>query len=143
MRTLLLDRDTWGLCLDAQGNLAIADEPYALAQDAASAIKAFRGEVWYDSTVGVPYFQDILGLFPPPSLVKILLETEALRVPDVASAKCYITNFSPTTRVLTGQVQVTSASTQEVSSASFAITVPTAIVAPPAIPNVSILNATL
>jgi hypothetical protein len=32
MRTLLLDTVAWDLVLDVNGNIAVADEPYALAQ---------------------------------------------------------------------------------------------------------------
>jgi hypothetical protein len=35
--------------LDAEGNIAVASEPYSLAQDAASAIKTFAGEVFWDT----------------------------------------------------------------------------------------------
>ena len=35
--TLLLDRTVWDLLLDGSGNIAIATEPYATAQDVASA----------------------------------------------------------------------------------------------------------
>ena len=56
MKTLLLDQTTWDLTLDANNNIALAAEPYAFAQDAASAIRLFQGELWYDTTRGVPYF---------------------------------------------------------------------------------------
>ena len=42
MKTLLLRPDTWDLTLDSAGNIAVAENPYALAQDAASAIKLFQ-----------------------------------------------------------------------------------------------------
>ena len=57
MSTLLLDRTYWDLCVDSSGNLAVASEPYSLAQDAASAIKLFQGEYIYDTTIGIPYFE--------------------------------------------------------------------------------------
>jgi hypothetical protein len=70
VRTLLLDTATWDLVLDVKGNIAIASEPYSLAQDAASAIKTFLGEVWYDTTQGVPYFEQILGKPPNVELMR-------------------------------------------------------------------------
>jgi hypothetical protein len=39
----LPDRSTWDLVLGASGNIAEASAPYALAQDAASAIQLFAG----------------------------------------------------------------------------------------------------
>ena len=103
--TILLDRTTWDLVADANGNIAMATEPYALAQDAASAIKLFLGELWYDTSQGVPYFNQILGQPPPISLMKAKFEAAALTVPGVVAAICFITTF--TDREIRGQVQVT------------------------------------
>lgn len=108
--TLLLDTGTWDLVLDANGNIAIASPPYSLAQDAASAIRLFQGELWYDTTQGVPYFTQIFGEFPPINYVKAAFINAALTVPGVASAQCFIT--AVTNRGITGQVQITSTSGQ-------------------------------
>lgn len=107
MHTLLLDTERWDIVLDAAGNIAVATEPYSLAQDAASAIRLFRGEAWYDTAQGVPYFQQILGQYPPIQVMKKAFETAALTVPGVVSATCYITGLE--NRQITGQVQVTDA----------------------------------
>lgn len=104
MKTLLLDRTAWDLVLDAAGNIALADEPYAIAQDVASAVRTFIGECWYDTELGLPYWQQILGQWPPIALVKAKLVEAALTVPGVVSAECVIVNFSQ--RKLTGQIQV-------------------------------------
>jgi hypothetical protein len=121
VQTLLLDVTTWDLVLDANGNIAIASDPYSLAQDAASAIRLFIGELWYDTSQGVPYWQDILGKAPPLSLVRSLFITAALTVPGVASAKVFFSSFSQ--RSLSGQVQITSSNGQT-AAASFAFGAP-------------------
>jgi hypothetical protein len=108
MDTLLLDLGNNDLCLDAVGNIAQARPPYAAAQDAASAIKLFQGDYWYDTTLGVPYFAQILAQRPPMALVRAKLVAAALTVPDVVSARCFFTSF--TDRLLKGQVQVTDTS---------------------------------
>lgn len=106
MDTLLLDRTKWDLVVDTAGNIAMGKNPYALAQDAASAIRLFLGELWYNIDKGVPYWGQILGQTPPPvSLMKAKFEAAALTVPDVVEAKCFITSF--TERTIGGQVQVT------------------------------------
>ncbi len=102
--TLLLDRTAWDLVLDAAGNIALAGEPYSIAQDVASAIKTFLGECWYDSTQGLPYWQKILGKFPPLNFVKQQIINAAMTVPDVAEVKVVFLSFN--NRNLTGQVQV-------------------------------------
>jgi hypothetical protein len=61
VRSLLLSRPAWDLVLDASGNIAVASAPYAIAQDAASAIRLFAGEHWYDTAQGIPCFSQVLG----------------------------------------------------------------------------------
>jgi hypothetical protein len=119
MQTLLLDVAAWDLVLDAHGNIAVASDPYSLAQDAASAIKTFLGEVFWDTTIGVPYSQQIFGKQASLALVKAQLAAAALTVPEVVSAQCFITAF--TNRNLAGQVQTKSQSTGQVSVANFTV----------------------
>lgn len=107
MDTLLLDRSTWDLCLDASGNIALASGPYALAQDAASAIRLFVGELWYDTGQGIDYFGTILGKAPPVALMKASFVAAALTVPGVVSARCFLDSVNG--RTATGQVQITDA----------------------------------
>jgi hypothetical protein len=121
--TLLLDTALWDLVLDANGNIAVASQPYSLAQDAASAIKTFLGECYYDTTIGVPYLTQIFGVSPPPlTQIKQALTNAALTVPNVASAQVFITSF--TNRVLSGQVQVVASNTAQVSAVTFSVTNP-------------------
>ena len=105
MDTLLLNPKTWDLVPDAAGNIALAANPYALAQDAASAIKLFKGEYWYDISLGIPYWGQILGQQPPIQLVKSQSIKAALTVPDVVAAQCFIKSVD--NRQVSGQVQVT------------------------------------
>ncbi len=93
MKTLLLDNSLWDLCLDAAGNIAVAEAPYQRAQDVASAIKLFLGELWYDSEPGVPYFQQILGKAPPINVFREYMVQAALTVPGVVSAACVVESF--------------------------------------------------
>lgn len=108
MKTVYLDPLEWDLALDASGNIALAAEPYALAQDAASAIRTFRGEAYYNVDLGVPYWGRILGELPPIDLMKAEFTAAALTVPGVVDAKAFITGI--TDRQVTGQVQVIDAS---------------------------------
>ncbi len=116
MKTLLLDQSAWDLILDAHANIAVASDPYALAQDAASAIKLFSGELWYDTTQGVPYFESILGHSPPVAYMKSKFIDAAMTVLGVTAAKVFVSGISG--RQLTGQVQITNA-TGQVSVATF------------------------
>lgn len=116
MNTLYLDPGSWDLAVDANRNIAMASEPYSLAQDAASAIRTFFGEVYYDTTKGVPYFTELLGKTPSLPLLKAQFVAAALTVPGVVSAQVFISGVSD--RNVSGQVQVTDTN-GVVSAASF------------------------
>lgn len=103
--TILLDTETWDYTVDAAGNWALASEPYSLAQDVASAIRLFQGELYYDTTQGIPYRKKILGMSPPLTVFQEYMVQAALTVPDVVSAECIITHYDFATRDLQGQVQ--------------------------------------
>jgi hypothetical protein len=111
MATIFLDNATWDMALDVFGNIAVAKEPYSLAQDMASACRTFLSEVYYDTTLGVPYLTDILGRRPPVALLKAEIASEAQTVPGVkdGSAVCYLGEI--TDRRITGQVQGVDAAT--------------------------------
>lgn len=102
--TLLLDTVAWDLTVDTARNIAVATEPYAQAQDAASAIRTFDGEVYYDTTLGIPYFQQVFGYSPPTSLMKAYFNSTALTVPGVIKSQSFITSWE--NRMVTGQVQI-------------------------------------
>jgi len=103
MQTLLLDTMKWDLVLDALGNIAVASDPYSMAQDAASAMRLFNGELYYNTAKGVRYFEDILGQSPPLPLLKAELTNAATSVPGITFAQAYIQVTDD--RVVTGQVQ--------------------------------------
>ena len=115
MKSILLDRTIWDLVLDANGNIALADEPYRIAQDVACAIRLFSSELWYDTSKGIPYKTSILGQWPPISLVKAQIVKAALTVPGVVSARCIVLSLDK--RTFTGQCQVidTTGASQNVS----------------------------
>lgn len=103
--TILLDTATWDYTVDAAGNWALASEPYSRAQDVASAIRLFEGELWYDKTQGVRYKTKILGQSPPLTVFQELMVQAALTVPGVVSAECIVSSYDFATREIDGQVQ--------------------------------------
>ena len=105
MKSLLLNKITWDLTLDTSGNIATTTDPYAMAQDVATACRLFDLELWYDTTKGIPYFDEILGERPPAALVRARLVKAAMSVPGVVSARAYIDKIE--NRILTGRVQFT------------------------------------
>jgi len=115
MDTLLLDPETWDLVLDNGGNIALASskyptnpaksEAYGQAQDAASQIRLFRGELIYDVNQGVPYWEQILGKLPSVPIMKAKFQQAALLVPGVVAAT--VTIISVSNREVQGQVFIT------------------------------------
>ena len=103
--TLALDQEAWDLVLDINNNWALANAPYSIAQDVASAVKTFVGECWYDISLGLPYWQNILGKYPPLSFVKQQIINAAMTVPNVVSVVVVFDKIQD--RLLSGQIQIT------------------------------------
>ncbi|MBO1326042.1 hypothetical protein K2X14_10250 [Acetobacter sp. TBRC 12305] len=106
MQTLLLDRTTWDLVLDAGGNIAVASDPYSITQDVACAVRVFVGECWYDTAKGLAYAGTILGRAQSASVFRAQAQAVALAVPGVASARCVLTALGGDRR-LAGALLVT------------------------------------
>ena len=106
MNTLLLDLTLWDLCLDAAGNIAVATDPYSVAQDVASAVRVFLAEEWYNTSAGVPYFQSILGKLPPIAFMKSQIAAAAATVPGCNNPVVFLSGIQAG-RQLTGQIQFT------------------------------------
>ena len=100
----------WDLCLDSSRNIAMVSPPYSLAQDVASAVRLFLGELWYDQTQGIPYWTKILGKLPPTALLIQYIVQQALTVSGVVSAQCLINSFND--RAVAGQIIFTDESGQ-------------------------------
>lgn len=111
MKTLLLDKTAWDLVLDTSGNIALARNPYSIAQDVSSAVKTFIGECWYNTELGIPYWENILGEYPSISYVKQQLIDAAFTVPEVVEADVVMVSFDG--RNLTGQIKIIDKSGQE------------------------------
>lgn len=90
-KSMQLNTAAWDIALDDTGSLAIASNPYAVAQDVACACSTFLGEAWYDTTLGIPYYERILGHWPGTQLINTKMQTEALKLDYVQSAACTVT----------------------------------------------------
>lgn len=101
--TLLLSAASWDLTLDAAGNIALSEPAYAIAQDVASACQTWRGELWYDTTLGVD-FNSLLWNTPGASAVQQAFNQQALTVSSVATAT---TTVGASSGNVTGQIAFT------------------------------------
>jgi len=105
-KSIQLDTDKWDITIDDSGNLAQTANPYAVAQDVACACKTFLGEVWYDTTLGIPYYQRILGHWPGTQLINTKLQSEALKLDYVQTATC-TTVIGKQDRIASGVMTIT------------------------------------
>jgi hypothetical protein len=122
LATMLLD-DTWDLTMDAAGNMALApmSPPDNLAQDAASAVRTWLGEEYWNTQIGIPW-QTILGSVPNLPLLKQQLVNAALTVPGVATAIVFLSSFD--NRAISGQIQVVAQGTGQTSYQNFFVIIP-------------------
>lgn len=104
MADLMLEVSEWDLIPDQNGDIAVCNAPYAVAQAVANEIKLFQGEAYYAPDQGIPYDPGILGKPSSPAYVGELMEDAALGVDTVAtaSASLYLSG-----RELRGAIQVT------------------------------------
>ena len=120
MDTCLLTTDgTWDFDLDAYGNLATCGDAtpgatntgpeYRMAQDVATQCLSWQGEVYYDTTVGLPY-DSILGGAPNLVLISSYYQQEALTVYGVQQCVPDLSFTAGATRQLTGNVLVADSS---------------------------------
>lgn len=93
LSTIYLTPDDWDVTSDALGNIAVAAPPYAQAQDIASVCRTFYGEVYYDSTLGIEYEQQILGKRPGLNVFQGMFSAAAITVPGIESASTVISSF--------------------------------------------------
>jgi hypothetical protein len=99
----LSPQPVWDLTVDAIGNIATVDGPAAMEQNVACAAKTFLGELYYNTSAGVPYFRDVLGRRYNPTLLQAYLNKAALTVTGVVKARTIITGFVD--RTITGRIE--------------------------------------
>lgn len=102
--TLFLD-DNWDVATDGNGNIATVQGAYGIAQNVANAVRLFTNDAYFDQQRGIPHFDIALGHVPPMSVLRSRIRQAALEVEGVAAAE--ITFLSFESRVLTGEIQIT------------------------------------
>lgn len=106
MKTLFLHPDTWDLCLDVSGNIAVASDQYAIAQSVANKCRVFMKDLYYSQQDGIPYLEKILGRNRfSLSLYRQYLQDAALSVPGVVTAKVELSTAND--RVVRGRILFT------------------------------------
>lgn len=116
MKSLYLNPDTWDLELTASGRIRTAQGKHCTAQCVATAVRRHKGEAYYETERGVPYFEAMYGQLPPEQLIRAHVEREALYVPGVNQARLQVRSFEG--RTVTGDIRITD-SDGEVANVSY------------------------
>lgn len=112
MKTLFLHPKTWDLTLDTSGNLAMAEDQYALAQTVANKCRLFIKDLYYSQQEGIPYLEKILGKNNYSlSLYRQQLEEAALSIEGVVSARAELSTAND--RVVRGRIIFTDTQSRE------------------------------
>lgn len=116
MKSLYLDPDTWDLVATSSRRVRTTEGKYCRAQCVATAVRRHKGEAYYDTERGVPYFETMYGQLPPDQLIRAHVEREALHVSGVEQARLQIRTFEG--RTVTGDIRITD-SDGEVANVSY------------------------
>lgn len=113
-RTLYLN-DKWDIFSDAAGNIALVNGAYAVAQNAANAVRLFKNDAYLNKSRGIPHFDIELG--KAPSIAAPILRTRIKEtvtgVNGITAAEVNL-NFDAAGRVMGGEVQATILDSQNV-----------------------------
>ena len=104
MISILLSAD-WDIALDSSGNIPTTSGIHAMEQDVACVCRVFKGEQYYNVPEGIPYWEEILGHYPPKSLMVARYNACAKTVPGVVRVNTVIDKISD--RRVQGQIRFT------------------------------------
>lgn len=106
-RTLYLN-DNWDIFSDASGQIALVSGAYAIAQNAANAVRLFKNDAYLAQTRGIPHFEIELGKAPAIAapILRTRIRETVLNVNGVTGAEVDLT-FDESGRVMGGEVQAT------------------------------------
>lgn len=105
--TLLLNQN-WDICVDENGNIAVSDGAYAIAQNCANAVRLFTNDAYFNRTRGIPHFGIDLGKKPAPARSTLVnrIRKAVMAVEGVTDAEVLL-EFDAATRTYGGEIIIT------------------------------------
>lgn len=97
---LAIHPDTNDLYLDESNQLAIVKDQTAIGEHARQRLKTFHGEWFLDTTAGVSWLSDIMGLQYNPALAEAVVKAEILNTSGVTSINTFSIGFDQSKRNL-------------------------------------------
>jgi hypothetical protein len=86
-------------------DIATVSNQQQIVQDVASLIQTYQGEVYYDTSVGIPWNTNVLAQPYAPTLLKPMLQNAALTVPGVVQAQVLLTGYV-NSRIVSGSINI-------------------------------------
>ena len=83
------------------GTIKMVSDGDEVCQQVRTRLLFYLGEWFLDTSVGIPYFQEVFTKPAIISLVESRLKDEIISTPGVLSLDSFATNFNSTTRALT------------------------------------------
>ncbi len=115
MSDLTMDLSTNDL-LVTNGDLSLVSGVDAITQDLQQSLQVWAGEWFLDTTVGIPYRQQILVKNPNLDLVQADLVNAALSVPGITEVTSFTFNYDSTNRSITVQIEANTSSGQTITA---------------------------
>lgn len=100
MSDLALDTSTWDLDI-SNGDLYLLDSQETVRQLLRQRLSMFLGEWFLDSSLGVPYFEDILKKGASLEIVDSILKTTVLETVGIEDLEEFFLDFEPVDRTFT------------------------------------------
>ncbi len=95
------DEDDFNDLVVEDGDLQIVQGKEAILQDVLQRLRVFLGEWFLDTTVGLPYFQEILVKNPDQGKIDALFINQVLGTPGVVQLDSWSFQVDLTRRILT------------------------------------------
>ena len=104
----MLLNDKWDICVDSSGNIAVTTGAYAIAQNAANAIRLFTNDAYFNRTKGIPHFDVELGKKPIASQSMLInrIRKACLAVEGVTGCEPVL-EYKSDGRLISGDVYLT------------------------------------
>lgn len=100
--------EKWDIFVDENGNIATAKDDYAIAQNAANAVRLFTNDAYFNKDRGIPHFDIELGqkAIASRSTLSNRIRKAVLAVDGVTDVEVYL-NFENSSRTYTGEIYIT------------------------------------
>ncbi len=97
MKDLKLDPVTWDLAVEDH-DLAFVEGVDRVVQSLKIRLRTYLGEFFLDTTVGVPYFQDVLVKNPDLNNIEAVLRSIILEDAEITEVTSFVRNFNTSSR---------------------------------------------